>query len=240
MRRVLPGFPESSSLLHMSKPDRNADGLTRLYTYEHLRSTYGWGRRPIENAVRAGKLRRPMMTGKRAAWTGNDIDDYLARLRGEREALALDSPADVPEDKIADALQQLSARFAAINGQPVAPEEVVGFTYKLTDEQRAAIAHNADAKQREMIEGILAQLDGLHFVEALMLQRAFLPPLRRFADEGLKQLGIEINMSDAEWREAAMLIVDRVINGETLPADTHPREVVEVLAEDGVLSRKAL
>ena len=82
----------------------------------------------------------------------------------------------------------------------------------------------------------VAAIDDLHIVEAMMLQRAFLPPLRRFADEGLKQLGIDIAMTDTEWHEAGMLIVERMVNGETLAANTHPRDVVLALADDGVLS----
>ncbi len=40
----------------------------------------------------------------------------------------------------------------------------------------------------------------------------------------------------ARWHPA--LIVARIINGEKLPASTHPREVVEALADDGVLRKR--
>ncbi len=103
----------------MSNPHRNADGLPRLYTYGHLEATYGWKPRMLENAVRDGKLRRPTQMGKRVYWTGQDSDDYLKRLRGDLEKLAVDSPADVPTDKVAGALQAQGARFAAIHGDAI-------------------------------------------------------------------------------------------------------------------------
>ena len=152
--------------------------------------------------------------------------------------LAVTNPSAIRDENLPDALEALATRFLGLHNEPLSPGDVlsVGVQRPLTDEQRAAIAHNADTKQRESIEGILANLDGLHIVEAMILQRAFLPPLRRFADEGLKHLGINITMTDGEWREAALLIVDRVVNGETLAPNMHPREVIETLADDGVLA----
>lgn len=187
----------------------------------------------------------PVLNGKQQkAWRIADILawDDARHAAGQQElvASAVASPDAVSDDRLPDALEALATRFLGLHGEQLVPGDVlsVGVQRPLTNEQLSAIAHNADAKQRELIEGILTRLDGLHMVEAMMLQRAFLPPLRRFADEGLKQLGIDITMTDTEWHEAGMLIVDRVINGETLAPNTHPREVIETLAEDGVLARR--
>ena len=199
----------------MSKPDRNADGLTRLYTYEHLRSTYGWGRRTIENAVRAGKLRRPMMTGKRAAWTADDIDDYLARLRGDLEALAIDSPTDVPEHKIADALQQLTSRLASAMGHRIAPEAVSGFTFRPTDEQLAAAAGAAVSDAETSTVDFCDMFGRLDAVRALLVAGGLMPILRPVVDQCLTQMtGQAPTQTADELRELAVDIVLQSKEGE--------------------------
>ncbi len=213
--------------------------------YAEIAEKTGVDRRTIQREMARGNFPKPdALPTKENRWRLEVIADWLAKRNAAQIAalsdVAVTDPAKLKPEQVVDALEALASRFIALHGEQVQPGDVlsVGVQRPLTDEQRSAIAHNADAKQRELIEGIVDRLDGLHFVEALMLQRAFLPPLRRFADEGLKQLGIEISMSDSEWREAGLLLVDRITNGETLPANTHPREVVEALADDGVLKRE--
>lgn len=217
--------------------------LPRYVGYAEIAEATGIDRRTLQRLIARGNFPKPdALPTKENRWRLEVIAEWLEKRNARQTAalsdLAVTDPAKLKPDQVVDALQQLGARFASIHGQPVAPESVVGVTYQLTDEQRLVVAHEAAAKQRELIEGIVDRLGGLHFVEALMLQRAFLPPLRRFADEGLKQFGIDINMSDAEWREVGLLLVDRVINGDVIEPSTHPREVVETLANDGVLAKR--
>jgi len=218
--------------------------LPRLVGYSELQDKFGLTRRQLERMQRDGRfplaLRLTGDTGNKRAWPLEQVLAWFDEQRAGLVKLAVTNPSAIRDENLPDALEALAGRFIALHGEQLAPGDVlsVGVQRPLTDEQRAAIAHNAAAEQRALIEGIVQRLDGLHYVEALMLQRAFLAPLRRFADAALTQLGIQINMTDAEWREAGMLIVDRVINGEMIPTSTHPRDVVETLADDGVL-RKA-
>ena len=131
---------------------RNGDGLPRLVGYEQLRKIYGWGRRTIENAMRSGKLRRPMMIGKRAFWHAADIDDYLSRLRGDLEALAVDAPEKIPEEKLRNVLQIIGARIAGFKGQKIDPDRITGFTYRPTDDEFAAWLKGREEMLERFIE----------------------------------------------------------------------------------------
>ena len=218
--------------------------LPRYVGYAEIAEATGIDRRTIQRLMERGKFPKPdALPTKENRWRLSVVADWLEQRSAEQLAALSDSavtdPAKLKPEQVVDALEALASRFIALHGEQVQPGDVlsVGVQRQLTDEQRSAIAHNAAAEQRELVAGIVDRLDGLHYVEALMLQRAFLPPLRRFADAALTQLGIEISMTDAEYRAAAMLIVERMINGETLPAETHPLGVIETLTEDGVLRR---
>ena len=216
--------------------------LPKYVGYAEIADATGIERHTIQRLMRRGKFPKPdALPTKENRWRLSVVADWLDERKADLAKSAATDPSKLKPDEVSVALEALATRFLGLHNEPLAPGDVlsVGVQRQLTDEQRAAIAHNAAAEQRSLIEGIVDRLDGLHYVEALMLQRAFLPPLRRFADAALTQLGIEINMTDAEWREAAMLIVERMVNGETLPAGGHPREVVEALANDGVLGRQA-
>jgi len=211
IQRVLPGPRESSSVLHMNDPHRNDDGLPRLFTYEHLRITYGWNRRTIENAVRLGKLRRPMMVGKRAAWTTKDIDEYLERLRGDLEKLAVDSPDDVPPDRVAAAHRALAARLAGVMGLQIAPDAITGFTFQPTDEQRAAAAAAAEAAAVDFCE-MFGRLDT---VRALLVAGGLMPILRPVVDQCLRQMkGVAPSETAEQLRDLAVDILLQARDGE--------------------------
>lgn len=219
--------------------------LPQLVGYQEIQDKFGLTRRQLERMQRDGRFPLAMRLtgdgGNKRAWPLDQVMTwYHEQLAGLAKS-AVTNPSAIRDENLPDALEALAGRFIALHGEQLTPGDVlsVGVQRPVTDEQRAAIAHNAAAEQRALIEGIVGRLDGLHFVEALILQRAFLPPLRRFADETLKQLGYDISMTDGECREAGLLLVDRLINGETLPAGTHPREVLETLADDGVLARAA-
>lgn len=227
----------------MTQAARARDELPKLVGYREIFERFGLTRRQLERMQRDGRFPLAMRltgeNGNKRAWPLEQVLAWYDEQRAGLVKLAVTNPSAIKDDQVPDALQALGARLASLHGQEIATDDVVGITYKLTDEQRAAIAHNAAAEQRELIEGILERLDGLHIIEALILQRAYLAPLRTLAEDCLRQFGVEISMTDDEWSEAGWLIVDRIVNGKTIASSVHPREVVEALADDGVLSRKS-
>lgn len=233
-----PGISDGPS---MSKPAIKTE-LPRYVGYAEIAEETGIERHTIQRLMKAGKFPKPdLLPTKENKWRVTVINSWLEQRNAEQisrlNERAKSDPAKLKPDQLVDAHRALAARLAEAQGIKVEPDAILGFTYQLTDEQRLAVANDAAAQQRQLITGIVDRLDGLHFVEALILQRAFLPPLRRFADEALVHIGIQISMSDDEWREAGLLIVDRVINGEAFEPNTHPREVMDALVDDGVLSR---
>jgi predicted DNA-binding transcriptional regulator AlpA len=189
---------------------------------------------------------KPVLNGKQQkAWRVGDIIawDDARRLAAQQGlvASAVTSPDAIPDDDVSSALEALAARFIALHGEQVAPGDVlsVGIQRQLTDEERAAIAHNAAAKQRELVESGLKRLESMNSIEALLLVRSYLPQLGPFADVFLKRVGLDINMTKEDWIETGWCLVDRVVNAETIAESAMPREVLEALADDGVLSRTA-
>ena len=228
------------TVLRMSKLASKSE-LPRYVGYAEIADATGIERHTIQRLMKANKFPRPdALPTKGNRWRLSVILEWLERRNAEQVARLSDSsmsdPAKLKPDQLVDTHRALAVRLAEAQGLKLDPDSVLGFTYQLTDEQRLIAANEVAAKQRDLVSGIVDRLDGLHFVEALILQRAFLAPLRRFADESLAQLGIQINMTDGEWREAGLLIVDRIINGDVFESATHPRDVMDALVSDGVLA----
>ena len=95
-------------------------------------------------------------------------------------------------------------------------------------------AHQAQLVQEKLIEA----LKGLHMAEAFVLVRAFLPPLAKLAEGSLERLtGKSFKLTETQWREVAMHIVNDLLDGKITPPATHPRDVFEAMADDGVLAK---
>ena len=155
------------------------------------------------------------------------------------EKVAVSDPAQLPDDALADALPSLLSRhLSTVTGKPVTPDEIDGVTLKLTDAQRADVAASAAEQQQALLGGIADRLHELNPIEALMLARAFLAPLRGVADDVLRQFGVPMTMSDDDWRSAALVIVERVINGDTIDKTAPPQEAAAALVKAGVLKRR--
>jgi hypothetical protein len=129
----------------MTDAARNTKDLPRLVGYAELSKVYGWQKRSLQRAVAAGKLRRPMIVaGGRAAWYDTDIKDYLARLGGELEAIAVSDPGKLQPDQIEDAAVELSARHMSnILGEAVSPDDVVIGAVKQLSPDDADTVHYA-------------------------------------------------------------------------------------------------
>ncbi len=217
--------------------------LPRYVGYAEIAEATGIEKHTIQRLMKAGKFPKPdALPTKGNRWRLSVVTAWLEQRNAEQIAALSDSavtdPAKLKPEQLADTLQILGARLASLHGDQVAPEDIVGVTRRLTpDEERMVLQRNADA-QREMIEGVLQRLDGLHVVEALILQRAYLAPLARHADDLLKHFGLDISLTPDEWRQAGWLIAQRVFNGEAFAPETHPRDAAESLATDGVLSRR--
>ena len=96
----------------MTDAARNTKELPRLGRLRRTLRKFMVGRSDLFNAQSHGKLRRPMIVaGGRAAWYDTDIKDYLARLGGELEAIAVSDPDKLLPEQIEDAAVKLSARL---------------------------------------------------------------------------------------------------------------------------------
>ena len=233
---------ESVTVTAMAKTAARAE-LPRYVGYAEIAEATGIDKRQIQREMARGKFPKPdALPTKENRWRLSVVLAWLEQRNAEQIAnlsdLAVTDPAKLKPEQLGDALQALGARLASLHGQQIAADDVVGITYKLSDEQRAAIAHNAAAEQRELIEESLKRLEAMHSIEALLLVRSFLPQLAPFADSLLKHMNLDIYMSKEDWAEIGWRLVDRIVNGETLPEQMRPRDMVEALADDGVLSRK--
>lgn len=173
------------------------------------------------------------------------VDIVLEWMKGQERAqraklvqASVRDPAKLPLDDVPDALQQLGARIATAQGRQTTPDEIVGVTVKLNADERQAVARAAEQHWQLNAAKLADALEHLHIIEALILARAFLPPLRAVAENSLAQAGVPITMSDADWRDAGLLIIDRLLDGNYLPQDAVPRQAADALAADGVLSKK--
>ena len=220
-------------------------GLTKYVGYREIRDAFGISTRTIQDMVRKNEfpqpVRLPGRVGGPVSFRLQDVIEWdeLRRThqRTHLRQLAVADPSRLKPEQLADALANFGARHAsALAGREVSPSEI-GLTYPLSSAERAVIAEAAAAQQQAAINDLIDRLDGIHTIEALILMRAFLKPLRNTAEQALLQLGVPITMSDLEWREAAVLICERLWNGETIPAQTMPRDAADVLVDGGVLKR---
>ncbi len=192
----------------MAEPARNADGLPRLFGYAALERIYGWKRRTLENAVNAGKLRKPFYVGKVAHWYARDIDDYLGRLRGDLEDLAVNSPDKIAPENIEPALGVLAERLAAARGIDLPPGSFVSVNAPMTTEQAAQHASAAN----DALADAFARLDP---VRGWLVVGGLMPALRPAADAFLKNMhGAVPSETQAELRALAIDILDQAISGE--------------------------
>lgn len=192
----------------MSEPARNADGLPRLFGYAALERIYGWKRRTLENAVREGKLRKPFYVGKVASWYAKDIDDYLARLRGDLEELAVSDPSKIAPEQLESALGGLAERWADQRNLNLPPGSYVSINTPLAADQveqhlRAANDTLADA---------FARLD---VTRGCLVVGGLIPALRPITDRVLENMHrLKPSETQDELRALAIDILDQATTGE--------------------------
>jgi len=192
----------------MAEPARNDDGLPRLFGYAALERIYGWKRRTLENAVNAGKLRKPFYVGKVAHWYARDIDDYLGRLRGDLEDLAVSSPDKIAPENIEPALGVLAARLATARGIDLPPGSFVSVNAPVTADQLAQHVSAAN----DQLAAAFAQLD---INRACLVVGGLMPVLRPVTDRVLlNNTGIANAFTDEDLRALAIDIIDQALGGE--------------------------
>jgi hypothetical protein len=150
--------------------------------------------------------------------------------------LAVEDPSKIADRDVEAAIAEIGARLASARlGRSISPEDITGLTRKLTDDERVAVAEMAAGRQRALIAELVAGLDQIHIVEALILVRGLLKPLQPFADRTLQAAGLSIEISDAEWRDVCLLIIERLLEGERFDPAASPLSVADELACDGTL-----
>lgn len=189
----------------MSEPARNADGLVRLFGYAALERNYGWKRRTLENAVRAGKLRKPFYVGKEACWYANDIDDYLARLRGDLDELAVSSPDKIEPSDVETALGALATRWAAHNGVALPADAFVAIQAPMSSDQRDELLSSLETE----LTDAFARLDPLR---AWIVIGGLMPVLRPVSDRFLQNMtGVAMTKTPGELRRLALDVLDQAL-----------------------------
>ena len=169
---------------------RNTQELPRLVGYAELSKVYGWQKRSLQRAVAAGKLRRPMIVaGGRAAWYDTDIKDYLARLGGELEAIAVSDPDKLLPEQIEDAAAKLSARLMAnVLGEVVSPDDVViGAVKQLSPDDAETVGYTRWLALWLAIEEHMSTLDHLQSMAAAY---GLFPAMRPWLDDIANRGGI--------------------------------------------------
>ena len=187
---------------------RNDDGLPRLFGYAALERIYGWKRRTLENAVNAGKLRKPFYVGKAACWYAKDIDDYLGRLRGDLDELAVNTPDKIAPEAIESAVGALAERWAVQRDVALPAGSYVSINTPMTTEQSAQHASAAT----DALADVFARLD---VVRGWIVVGGLIPVLRPAADRFLENItGLKVEQTQDELRALAIDILDQAIGGE--------------------------
>ena len=191
----------------MSDAARNTQELPRLVGYAELSKVYGWQKRSLQRAVTAGKLRRPMIVaGGRAAWYDTDIKDYLARLGGELDAIAVSDPDKLQPDQIEDLAVELSARHMSnILGEAVAADDVViGAVKQLSPDEAGTVRTSQWLGLWHALEDRFGQLDR---TESLGVAYGLFPAMRPFLDEIARSRGREFFPPNARPIDLALTIL---------------------------------
>ena len=132
---------------------------------------------------------------------------------------AVTDPAKLGPDQIVDTLQALSARFAAIHGIDLTNDDIVGFTYRLTEEQRKALAGEADKTTSSFCE-TFGRLDP---IRALIVVGGLMPVLRPIVDSALASMvGVRPGETHEQLRDIAVDIVCQAMEGEFVGPQPKP------------------
>jgi predicted DNA-binding transcriptional regulator AlpA len=199
----------------MSQAARKTE-LPRYVGYAEIAEATGIERHTIQRLMKSGKFPKPdALPTKENRWRLAVVSDWLEQRNAEQIAALSDSavtdPAKLKPEQVVDALRTLSARFAAINGIDLAPDDILGFTYKLTDEQRAALTRQAGEASSSFCEAF-GRLDP---IRALLVVGGLMPVLRPMVDSFLeKMVGVRPGESHEELRDLAVDILCQSKEGE--------------------------
>lgn len=135
----------------MSKPASNTE-LPRYVGYAEIAEETGIERHTIQRLMKAGKFPKPdLLPTKENKWRVTVIKSWLEQRNAEQisrlNERAMSDPAKLKPDQLADTHRALAARLAEAQGVKLDPNDVLGFTYRLTGEQSAE-AQKALAAQR--------------------------------------------------------------------------------------------
>ena len=190
--------------------------LPKYVGYAEIAEATGIDRRTIQRLMERGKFPKPdALPTKENRWRLSVVTDWLEQRNAEQLAALSDSavtdPAKLKPDQIVDTLRVLSARFAAINGQEIAADDILGFTYRLNDEQREALGAQANSTAVTFCE-TFGRLDE---VRALLVVGGLMPVLRPLVDSCLAaKFGVRPGESHDELRDLAVDILCQSMEGE--------------------------
>ena len=205
----------------MSQAAKKADELPRYVGYAEIAERTRIERHTIQRLMKAGKFPKPdPLPTKSNVWRLSVVLDWLEKRHAEQIAALSDSavtdPAKLNADQVADTLQNLSARFAAIHGLDVAPDDIVGFTYRLTEEQRDALA----AQSGQTTSSFCETFGRLDPIRALIVVGGLMPVLRSIVDSFLSNMvGVRPGESHEELRDLAVDILCQSMEGEFVGPD---------------------
>lgn len=162
----------------------------------------------LENAVRAGKLRKPFYVGKEACWYANDIDDYLARLRGDLDELAVSSPDKMEPAELKNAVGSLAGRWATQNGVELPSDAFVAIQAPLSRDQKDELLSSLETE----LTDAFARLDA---VRAWIVIGGLMPVVRPETDRFLENMtALPVTWQQEQLRKLALDILDQSLGGE--------------------------
>jgi len=193
--------------------------LPRYVGYSEIAEATGIEKHTIQRLMKAGKFPKPdALPTKANRWRLSVVTTWLEQRNAEQIATLNDSaetdPSKLRDDQVGDAIQALGARLASLHGDKIAPEDIVGVTRKLTNDEREALQRNADAQLQERYDAIADAFARLDVIRAWLVVAGLLPSLRPAADRFLETIaGLRPAETPEEMRALAIDILDQALDG---------------------------
>jgi predicted DNA-binding transcriptional regulator AlpA len=167
----------------------------------------GKSTRTVSRWITDGTFPKPVMLGSQTAWRLSDVLAWLdAQHAADRQGLiaaAVSDPAQLPPEKLEDAIAALAKRLTG--------REALGVTVALTPDERAALAANADRQMHALLDAALDGVAGLSTLESVVLVSAIFPKMREALAPTLTASGFDVNMPDSEWRSLALRLIESAL-----------------------------
>lgn len=134
--------------------------LPKYVGYAEIAEATGINKRQIQRLIERGKFPKPdALPTKGNRWRLSVVLQWLEQQNAEQIAslsdLAVTDPAKLKPEYLGDALQAVGSRLASLHGHEIAPDDVLGITYQLTEKQLAALAEEREQLLGDLIDSFV-------------------------------------------------------------------------------------